>query len=152
LGGILDALENFFVAEDWTVSKFEEESYLKMGFKGKNGQWNLYAQAIEVPGQCIFYSVCPAKVPEDRRKDMAQLLTFVNYSLILGNFEMDLGDGEIRYKTSLDVRNAELTPELIEPLVYTNVAVMDEHLPDIMSVATGMLSVEQTIERMQEKG
>ncbi|MEB3294607.1 MAG: hypothetical protein VKJ24_15735 [Synechococcales bacterium] len=60
--------------------------------------------------------------------------------LITGNsnhFELDFNDGEIQYKTSIDVEGDRLTPALIKRLVYTNVAMMDDYLPGIQAVVAG---------------
>ncbi|MEL6492946.1 MAG: YbjN domain-containing protein [Cyanobacteria bacterium J06621_3] len=65
---------------------------------------------------------------------MAQFITRANYGLILGNFELDYTDGEIRYKTSLDVESDRLTPALTKNLIYTNVMTMDQYLPGLLAV------------------
>ena len=37
---------------------------------------------------------------------MMKYLTLANYGVVNGNFEMDLSDGEIRYKSYVDARSA----------------------------------------------
>ena len=54
--------------------------------------------------------------------------------MTIGNFELDFNDGEIRYKTSVDVTDGRLTSALIKKLVYTNVFTIDEYLPGIRTV------------------
>jgi hypothetical protein len=68
---------------------------------------------------------------------IAEFLTRANYGMTIGNFELDYTDGEIRYKTSIDVTNDQLSPALIQTLVYINVAMMDEYLPGIQAVIDG---------------
>jgi hypothetical protein len=68
---------------------------------------------------------------------IAEFLTRANYGMTIGNFELDYTDGEIRYKTSIDVTNDHLSSALIQTLVYTNVAMMDEYLPGIKAVLAG---------------
>jgi hypothetical protein len=65
--------------------------------------------------------------------------------MIIGNFELDFADGEIRYKTSIDVKGDILSFELIKQLVYANVTMMDEYLPGIMSVIDNDVSPEDAI-------
>jgi hypothetical protein len=57
--------------------------------------------------------------------------------MTIGNFELDYTDGEIRYKTSIDVTGDRLTAALIQRLVYINVTMMDEYLPGIQAVLAG---------------
>jgi hypothetical protein len=65
---------------------------------------------------------------------VAEYLTRANYGLYIGNFEMDYTDGEIRYKSSIDVENTELVPAVIHNVVYPSVYMMDCYLPGIMEV------------------
>lgn len=131
---ILDALTAFFKDDDWPISAVEGRPILRTAFKGDNGQWSCFAQAREEQTEFIFYSVCQTNAPEGKRPAMAEFITRANYGLYIGNFEMDFNDGEIRYKTSIDIAGQPLTPPLIKALVYANVALMDRYLPGIMAV------------------
>jgi hypothetical protein len=136
-GPLSEAAIRFFNEENWPYMPIESEPILRVPFRGEHGQWMCYSQAREEQQQFVFYSVCPAAVPDARRADMAEFITRANYGLILGNFEMDFGDGELRYKTSIDVEGDELTTPLIRSLVYANVAMMDQYLPGILAVLYG---------------
>lgn len=137
MGQILDAVMSFFREDEWYFEQVAGKPILRMGFRGKNGTWHCYAQAREEQQQFVFYSVLDTNVPEDRRLAMADFLTRANYGLIIGNFEMDFRDGEVRYKTSIDVEGDQLSSPLIKQMVYINVLMMDRYLPGIMSVAYG---------------
>ncbi len=76
---------------------------------------------------------------------MAEFLTRANYGLIIGNFELDFGDGEIRYKTSLDVEGDRLSQASIKQLVYTSVLTMDQYLPGIEAVIKYGMNAEAAI-------
>lgn len=69
--------------------------------------------------------------------------------MIIGNFEMDFADGEIRYKTSIDLEDANLTFSQIKRLVYTNVTIMDEYLPGIRSVIDGDAEAKDAIAQIE---
>lgn len=134
---ILDAAVTFFEQDDWSYSRSGEQPILQLGFQGDNGSWICYAEAREEHEQFVFYSICPANVPEGKRPAVAEFLTWANYGLVIGNFEMDLDDGEIRYKTSLDVGGTELSVPLVKNAVYMNVLMMDRYLPGIMATIYG---------------
>jgi len=134
---IQDALVSFFEEDSWAFNLLEEPPLLQLPFRGENGSWTCVAQGRDDQEQFVFYSLCPVDAPEQRKAAVAEFLTRANYGLILGNFELDYEDGEIRYKTSIDVVNDRLSPELIRNLVYTNVLVMDRYLPGIMKVIYG---------------
>lgn len=136
-GQIFNILVEFFEEDEWDFHWMEGMPILSMGFTGKNGKWMCFAQAREEQEQFVFYSVCPVNAPEDRRQVVAEFITRANYGMIVGNFEMDFADGEIRYKTSIDVEGDTLTPPLIKQMVYANVIIMDRYLPGVMRVIYG---------------
>ena len=67
---------------------------------------------------------------------MAEFIARANYDLLIGNFEMDFQDGEIRFKTSIDVEDAEdhFTSQIIRQMVYANVVTTDRYFPGVMKV------------------
>ena len=95
-----------------------------MSFEGQSGSWTCYARIEEVLDQFVFYSVCQAISPASRRTDVAEFLTRANFDLLVGNFELNFADGEIRFKTSIDVAGDRLTTALIGNLVFSNLAMM----------------------------
>lgn len=149
MGRIFDGMLEFFREDDWRYSQIKDEPVLGMGFSGKNGTWNCFARAREEQEQLVFYSVCSVNAPENKRAAVAEYLTLANYGLIIGNFELDFRDGEIRYKTSIDVEDAELTQALIRNLVYTNVATMDRYLPGLLKVIYGGADPDEAIAELE---
>ncbi|HEY5118545.1 MAG TPA: YbjN domain-containing protein, partial [Anaerolineales bacterium] len=152
MGKILDGIRKFFVDDQWPFTEMEGKTILRTGFSGKNGKWTCFAQARENQQQFIFYSVCPNAAPDDKRPAAMEFITRANYGLVIGNFEMDVSDGEIRYKTSIDVEGGELNHVLIRQVVYSNVMTMNKYLPGLMSVLYANVSPEQAIHTIEGKG
>lgn len=144
---IFDAMLDFFTKDDWPFTQLEDRPILRMGFQGNNGSWVCFAQAKEEPQQFLFYSVCAFSVPVEKRLAMAEFLTRANYGMVIGNFELDFNDGEVRYKTSVGVEGDRLSFAVIKQLVYANVFTLDRYLPGIMQViytdVTPAAAVEQ---------
>ena len=141
---IFDSVQQFFTEDEWPFSDIGD-NVLRTNFQGESGQWACFAQTREEQNQFVFYSVCPLSVPEDKRAVMADFLTRANYGMILGNFEMDFDDGEVRYKTSIDSNGDDLTPTFIRPLIYANVLMMDKYLPGVMAVTYGNIGPVEAI-------
>jgi len=146
---ILSTIVNFFTEDDWSFTKIQGEPVLRMAFQGKNGKWTCYAKARTEKAQFVFYSICPVSVPESKRLAIAEFITRANYSTIIGNFELDFVSGEIRYKTSIDVEGSTLTFPQIKQLVYTNLMMMDEYLPGIISVIDGDVEARDAIAQIE---
>jgi len=97
----------------------------------------------------LFYSVSPVNIPEDRRPAVAEYITRANYGLNVGNFEIDYTDGEVRYKSSIDVENTELTSARIHNVVYASVWMMDRYLPGIMQVIYANTEPSEVIKKIE---
>ncbi len=134
MGRILETVERFLKSDDWPVSPVEGRTVIKTGFEGKNGQFTCYAQERNEQEQFVFYSIFPVRTPDDKMNEVAEFITRANYGMIIGNFELDYGDGEIRYKTSVDVEDMEIREPLVRHLVYANVLTMDKYFPGLMRV------------------
>jgi hypothetical protein len=143
---IFEIVAHFLKDDDWPFTQVGDEIALETAFQGQNGRWICYANAREEQQQFVFYSICPIFAPEDQRSAIAHFLTLANYGMTIGNFELDYTDGEIRYKTSIDVEGDRLTPALIKRLVYTNVAMMDQYLPGIHAIINDRLTPEAAIQ------
>ncbi len=145
MGEMLEVVTAFFEADKWPHSQMEDRPVLRTGFRGDNAEWPCYAQVREDLYRFLFYSVLSLKVPEQKRVAMAEFLTRANYGLHIGNFELDFRDGEIRYKTSIDVEGDELTTSLVKQLVYANVSTMDRYFPGIGKVLYADMAPEDAI-------
>ncbi len=148
-GSVFEAMVQFFRDDEWNFQQLEDKPIIRLGFSGNNGNWTCYGRARDKQEQFLFYSIMETKVPEDKRLAVAEFITRANYGMIIGNFEMDFSDGEVRYKTSIDVEGGELTPKMFRNLVYPNVRMMDRYLPGIMRVIYGGATPEQAIAEIE---
>lgn len=147
---VYGAMRAFFEKDEWSFTPMDDQPVLRMGFQGDNGAFSCFAQAIEERGQFVFYSFAPFLVPEDLRDAAIEYITRANYGLFVGNFEMDLSDGEIRFKTSADVAGTGMPPMLFKTNVVQNVLLMDRYLGGLQAVAEGKLSAAEAIAQVED--
>ncbi len=145
------ALGAFLEADGWHPQAIDDNFVYRSMFVGNNGEVTCFAQVRPDLEQFIFYVVMPVRVPEAMRPPMAEFLTRANYGLRIGNFEMDFGDGEVRYKSSVDFEGISLSPVLIRNTMYPAVQTMDRYLPGILSVVYGGRTPEEAIAAVEEK-
>ena len=65
---------------------------------------------------------------------MQEFLTRANFGLKFGNFEFDLQDGEIRFKTSIQFAGEVQVESMIEQCLLINIMTMERYLPGILQV------------------
>ena len=76
----------------------------------------------------------PVMVKEKFRPLAMEFLTRANYGLVLGNFEMDCKDGEVRYHVSHLMEEGRLEDETIKRLFSTAMGTADRYFPALMRV------------------
>ncbi len=122
-----------------------------MGFEGEHATWQCYAQAREKEGQFVFYVVAAIKVPEAQRMEAAEFFTRANFGLVLGNFELDFSDGEIRYKTSVDCEDIPVLGACFRPCVFAGVLTADRYFPGLTAVLYGGSTPEQAVAMVESQ-
>ena len=138
MGRIFDAVVQFFEHDGWHVAPGRVENSLETDYTSEHGLLKCIAYAAEPQNQFVFYSIAPLKAPDDIIDLVAMFLHRLNYGLVLGNFEMDYRDGEIRFKTSVDVEDTHLTYELIRNTIHGNIFQVQQHLPGIYGLISGL--------------
>jgi hypothetical protein len=141
-GTLLAALKREFGENRWPYSEVQGVPVLLSELSGALGRWPFYAHVVEDKDLILLYSICPLRAPEGRRHEMSQFLTRANYGLAVGNFELDFDDGEIRYKTVLQLHGDELDSSALKRLVRANGVAMETYLPGIGSVIAGAPAVK----------
>ena len=137
---LIDVVADSFDALDWPYSKPEGLPVLLSELDGPLGRWPFFVQVSVGLGVVAFCSVCPIRVPGEWRLDVAGYLTSINHGLACGAFELDLGDGEVRFKTVLAVDGTDVRTRLIRRLVRANGLAVETYLPELRAVASGKLS------------
>jgi hypothetical protein len=133
------AVSAFFAAESWTVNGLDDApvAAVRGGYRGESGEWYLDVLWHDDAEQLVVHSCAPKPVPDDRTAAVAGYLTFVNYGLPVGNFELSPVTGDVRFKTGVAIAVSDLTEDIVARQVYANVMTMDRYLPGIVQVVWG---------------
>lgn len=110
---------------------------------GDDGQWRVFIQITDddETRRVVIHAHHPVRIPECNRLKVAELLTRINYDLVIGNFELNLDDGAVLLKTTLDLADGQLTQAMFERMYEINDLVMNQYYAKILSVGYG--STEQ---------
>ena len=152
MGQLFEAVVDYLTEDDWKFNVVKDDTALMLSFRGEAGSWQCFATVDEEKQWFTFYSILPSNVPEDKRVEIAEFITRANYGLVIGNFEMDYADGEVRYKTSVDVEGGELTAKMIENVIRANVMTMDRYFPGLMGVLYGDRDPAEAIAELEDGG
>ena len=110
---------------------------------------NCLAIASEDLQQLLFYSIFPETAESDHLAEVMMFVTKANYGMQVGNFELDLDDGEVRFKTSVDVEGVEVGNQLIENLVAMNFSTMNTYYGGLAEVVAGKSTAAAAIAKVE---
>jgi hypothetical protein len=141
--------------QKWKYHRMDDRPILFSGFNGDDGLWDFNMFARE-RGEGLFLlgvnSYIPNKARPERRAACLELLSRINVELCLGCFEMDHEDGEIRFRTSVVLPAADITPGIVEHLLRSNLAIVDERLRQIMAVLYANTAPAEALKPRKEQG
>jgi|GEM_PF-5581326 len=118
----------------WPLQHDRDQPALFTAFEGKNGERR--AVLVYEPGaeRVLIYALMVDDCPPRVRPPLLELLTRINYGLGVGCFEMDLDDGEIRYRVSFPSDMA--MPHVVLPMLVDACMTVDTYAPTFDAVAT----------------
>lgn len=142
----LSKVVRYLKKEDWKFSVSPDRNLVHMGVGARNGTFNIAIAATEEEKIVVVYVIAPIKVPEGiKRINVADFITRANYGLIVGNFEMDFADGDLRYKSSVQFKGGVLSDQMIEDLLGKSVSTMDHYFTGLMKVIYSDTSASEAI-------
>ncbi|WP_201609614.1 type III secretion system chaperone family protein [Psychrobacter submarinus] len=126
---IIDYLKLYFGSKHWhythykpRISDAQQSHYLSLRMRNRKIDCGYLFRVQEKERLLAVYGILPFLIPESHQSAAMLLMTQLNYDMVVGNLEMDVSDGEIRYKNALDVEVLGLDDDIIEHLLQSVVA------------------------------
>ncbi len=143
---LIETAASSLQALELEATKVEGFPVLNLTVKIPNGKLDIFIHAHEDTQRLLTYARPQGLVI--RHPDIPNIADFINranYGLPLGNFELDMNDGEINFKNSIDVAGGVLTNQMVETLVKFSIECVNHYLPGLKAVLEGQPS-KQAIE------
>ena len=145
---LIAVMQTYLVGQGFSHERLGDAPAFDFEIPGRRAALPSYL-AVDAPAQqLVYYTVFPFSIPAERRGAVAELLTRSNYELVLGNFEMDVDDGEIRFRSGLSFRGIPLSPVMIHNAIAPAVGSMERFIPGIINVMQGKDSPAEAIEKI----
>lgn len=140
---IVDTLRDYLDDEGFHYDFDAERNVIKLGFnlKCRLKEVKMYIKVKE-----DFYLVQAEALINGDPENLGELLKYLamaNFGLIVGNFEIDVEDGEIRYKTYVPCEDLETLPKpIIEESIFCPCRMFDRYGNGIAALAMGFSDAE----------
>ena len=126
---IVDYLKQYFDNKEWQYTYYrpshtdsQRSHHLSLKMTHRQLSCGYLFRVQENHSLIAVYGILPFLIPESHRSAAMLLMTQMNYNMLIGNIEMDVDDGEIRYKNALDVEAVGINDGIIEHLLQSVVA------------------------------
>lgn len=98
----------------------------------------------------IVYAFSPINADPESVGEIAKYLAMANYGLYLGNFELDVRDGEIRYKCTVDCDGMETIPaDIVGRAIHIPFRMFHRYGDGIAALAMGFSDAETEIKKAE---
>lgn len=152
---MISTIENALHEKDLNYTVLHSRPHqkvLRLGFSLENGRCDTIIDIRPEANTVLIYCISPVRVPLNQRQRIAEFITRANYHLILGNFEMDMNDGDVRYKNAFIYDDFhELSDESFLRYLFTSLHMLDRYLPGIMAVIYGGVTPMQAISAIEDR-
>ncbi len=131
---IVNYLKQYFDDQQWHYNHYRPKSsdsdnndsqqshYLSFRMRNKKLDCGYLFRVQEHNNLLAVYGILPFLIPESHQSAAMLLITQINYDMLIGNLEMDINDGEIRYKNAIDVEAVGMDESTIEHLLQSVIA------------------------------
>ena len=149
---IAGEIRGFLIDDDWKFDFDEEKGIFRFGVNidGKMKHVNYFVPVRD--DSYIVYAISPVSADSDDPQVMNAITEFVsraNYGLRNGNFEVDMRDGEIRYKVFVDCDGVIPSKEVIRGSIIIPAMMFERYSPGILDVIFKGSSAAEAIEQCE---
>ena len=100
----------------------------------------------------LYYLNFKDRAPAKYRSETMEFVTRVNFDLVIGNFELNLDHGLVRFKSSVDFTATELTPSLIRDAIKSAMDAVETYADAIVEVMNGKKKALQALNDAESGG
>lgn len=147
---IIKSVSNFLKCEGIPFEQPDGEPMVKTGFRGDNGYFVIFITADDEDRLLEAFTMCPLNVPKAKLAAVTELIARINCRLRVGNFDIDLTDGEVGFRVGIRVGDTILDRDMLGGTIFGSSLAMDRFFPAIASVVYGNVSTEKAIAALRK--
>lgn len=146
------SIAQIYEAENLNFETAEEHGQIRFSMNTQASPDVRFTVRLVNPRTALFTTVLPIYVPEKSRAAVSEYITRVNYTLLLGNFQMDMSDGELSYKTvGVFEEETGLEDTVVTRLTYVGFNMFDKYMPGVFAIIYGGKTALEAFTEVESK-
>ena len=145
----LELLRRYLSTHDWPAREMEGRDAFQAQKDTELCPVIYYFQLKVDHQEFLFFIVPQITLLPDMLPPAMEFITRANYGMRIGNFELDLRDGQLGFKSSLSYKGDRLSEALIDAAVAAGLRAYDEYYPGLARVIAGLDSPAQAIHTIE---
>ena len=111
INDVIDQVREYLDKNDWKYEFEAERRTIRAGVSVNSKIQSVKLGVTFKEMGYTVYAIAPINADEQTRPTVMEYITRANYGVRNGNFEMDLRDGEIRYKSYVPTAGLDVIPD-----------------------------------------
>jgi protein-tyrosine phosphatase len=132
---MLQIVERTFEGEGWKYQRLPGVTLLVSTLALMGTDVPLVLTTQEAAQRLVVTADTKVYAPQASRAAVGELLHRLNWNQVLGAFDMDLSDGQVRYRVAIDVEGGTLAATMVKNMVATGVGAVVQFGAAIAAVA-----------------
>ena len=145
---IAQIIHDWLLSDDWCFSFDEERGVFRFGMSLPGKLRNISCFVVVNDSSFLSYAFSPLAADVNDVVCMAEVADYVclaNYGLKNGNFELDIRDGEIRYKCFVDCEDMLPSFEIVKHNILCPIAMFERYGVGFADIICGGATAKESI-------
>ena len=151
---IANAIKAYLNDDGWHYSFDEDKGLFKFGLTLSKGKIKKINYLVDVEdNEYVVYATAPIGADEEDKTMMANMAEFIcraNYGLSRGNFELDMRDGEVRFKYFVDCDGVTPTSDMVQHSIHCPAAMFKRYGSGIVDIIFGDTTAKEAVEKCEK--
>ncbi len=141
----LEMVQRYLRDHQWKAEAMPKEHAFKEERETKYGIVTYYFQIEPELDQFLFYISPEIRLIKEQLLPVAEFVVRANFGMRIGNFELDMKEGKVSFRSGLNFKGQGLSTALIDGAVQPALKAFEEFYPSLEKVFAGIMSPLEAI-------
>ena len=149
---VTESIRDYFDSQNWKYRYDEDKGLFRMFMHIRVDDVDACEVRTIVRDERRFttFVTFPFRVPEKKRAIAASFISRANYKLLLGCFEMDYRDGEIRFRMCVDCEDCMPSQTVVKNSILIPMAMYRNYGDALLTVLFGIKTAEEALKGLED--